>query len=188
MYSPSVCIDSQTLPGPIEHWDKCWYAAQTGANQEKLVTSRLVDRGIEAFLPLYEEARKRTDRTIVVQLPLFRGYTFVRIALRDRIQVLHVPRVVRLVGNARAPIRIPDADIAALQGSVASGSALPHPYLQAGRRVTVISGAFQGMTGIITRRKSSLRLVVTIEAIQRSFAIEVDAGDVTATESTALFR
>jgi len=157
---------------------KNWYAAQTGANQEKQVAFRLHDKGIESFLPLYQDVRRRTDRTVVLELPLFPGYVFVRIALRDRLRVLEVPRLVRLVGFGPIPLAIPEWEIDTLRAGLRHGEALPHPYLHVGRTVRVVAGPFEGIQGTLVRRKASLRVVVSIQAIQRSFTIEVDESEV----------
>jgi hypothetical protein len=62
----------------------------------------------------------------------------------------------------------------------ASGSVQmePHPYLQAGRRVRLRRGPMAGLEGILLRRKDGLRLVVSIEILMRSVAVEVDEADV----------
>ena len=53
----------------------------------------------------------------------------------------------------------------------------PHPYLQAGRRVRVRSGAMAGLEGILLRRKEGFRLVLSIEMLMRSVAVEIDEAD-----------
>jgi transcription antitermination factor NusG len=155
-----------------------WYAAQIGVNQEKQVAGRLQEKRIESFLPLYQEVRRRTDRRVVLEMPLFPGYVFVRIALRDRLKVLVDPRVVRLVGLGPTPVAIPDRDIDSLRAGLAHGQAMPHPYLQVGRRVRLVAGPFEGVEGVLIRRKSSLRIVVSIDTILRSFTVEVDESEV----------
>ena len=60
-----------------------WYAVYTKANHEKRVAQQLEQRCVEHFLPLYESIRRWKDRRIWLQTPLFRGYVFVRLALRE---------------------------------------------------------------------------------------------------------
>ena len=62
-----------------------WYAIYTRANHERLVSGGLENRGIESFLPLYESVRHWRDRRVRLALPLFPGYVFVHLALRDRL-------------------------------------------------------------------------------------------------------
>lgn len=155
-----------------------WYAAQIVVNQERQVDTHLRNKGLDVFVPFYEELRRRSDRRVKLQVPLFPGYVFVHIALRDRRSVLETPRVVRLVSFGPQPISIPEQQIECLRTGMTHRQALPHPYLQVGRHVRVIAGPFMGAEGILLRRKSGLKLVLSISAILRSFTVEVDGSDV----------
>ena len=113
-----------------------WYVAYTSANHEKRVAEQFSLRSVEHFLPLYEAKRRWKDRRMKLELPLFPGYVFVRMSLRDRLKVLQVPGVARLVGFNGQPAAIPDNEIEALRASLgAQLRAEPHPYLIVGRRV-----------------------------------------------------
>src|SRR5208337_4223668 len=104
---------------------------------------------------------------------------FVRMALRDRLRVQQVPGVARLVGFDGTPAALPDEEIEALRAGLGSGVHVePHPYLRMGRRVRVMGGPLTGMEGILVRRKGKLRVVISIDQIQRSVAIEVDASEI----------
>src|ERR1700687_1115579 len=74
-----------------------WYAAHTRANHEKRLAGQFAERSVEYFLPLYECVRRWKDRRVTLQLPLFPGYILVRIALREKMRVLQIPGVARLV-------------------------------------------------------------------------------------------
>jgi len=155
-----------------------WYAAYTSANREKRVAEQLSVREVEHFLPLYESLRRWKDRRVQLQLPLFPGYVFVRVALRDRLRVQQVPGVAWLVGFNGAPAALPDAEIERLRASMASGlRAEPHPYLTEGRQVRVKSGPLAGLQGILVKRKNKARFVVSVELIQRAMAVELDEAD-----------
>ena len=156
-----------------------WYAAHTRANHEKRVRERLEQKSVESFLPLYETVRRWKDRRMRLRLPLFPGDLFVRMAVVDRLRVLHVPSVVRLVGFNGNPSALPDEEIDALKEALVWGlRAEPYPFLTAGRRVQMKTGPFKGRQGILLRRKGSLRLVLSIDLIMRSVVIDVDAADV----------
>jgi transcription antitermination factor NusG len=158
---------------------KLWYAAYTCANHEKRVAQQLAARSVEHFLPLYESVRRWKDRRVQLQLPLFPGYVFVRLDLRDRLQVLEIPSVARLVGFNGTPTPLPDGEIEALKAGLAGGvRAVPHPYLKVGRRVRIKSGPLAGMNGILLRRKGKFRVVISIDLIQRSVAVDASAADV----------
>jgi transcription antitermination factor NusG len=157
----------------------CWYAAYTCANHEKRVAAELGARDVEHFLPLYSSVRRWKDRRVNLELPLFAGYIFVRLALRDRLRVVQIPSVVRLVGFGGLPAALPDTEMEILRmGLCQSLHAEPHPFLTIGRRVQITAGPFAGLAGVLKRKKNSLRVVVTLELIQRSVAVDVEAADV----------
>src|SRR5271157_2291303 len=88
-----------------------WYAIYTRANHERKVADQLAGRGVDHFLPQYESERRWKDRKVRLQLPLFPGYLFVRLALRDRLRVLQVPGVIRLVGFDGHAVPMPQEEI-----------------------------------------------------------------------------
>ncbi len=167
--SPHLAVDTV---------DPLWYAAYTSANHEKRVSEQLGVRSVEHFVPLYESVRRWKDRKVRLHLPLFPGYVFVRLALRDRLRVLQVPGVARLVGLNGSPCALPDSEIEALKAGLASGvRSEPHPYLTVGRRVRVKAGPLEGLQGIVVRRKNRFRLVISLELIHRAASVEVEAAD-----------
>jgi len=116
---------------------------------------------------------------VQLELPLFPGYVFVRLALRDRLRVVQIPSVVRLVGFGGLPTSLSDEEMEILRaGLLHSLRAEPHPFLTVGRRVRITSGPFAGLQGILKRKKSNFRVVVSLELIQRSVAVDVEAADV----------
>ena len=158
-----------------------WYAAYTCAHHEKRLAAELGARNVEHFLPLYSSMRRWKDRRVQLEFPLFPGYVFVRLALRDRMRVVQIPSVVRLVGFGGLPTVLPDTEMEILRtGMGQSLRAEPHPFLTVGRRVQITAGPFAGLEGVLKRKKSSLRVVVSLELIQRSVAVDVDIADVKA--------
>jgi len=156
-----------------------WYAIYTRSRHEKTVAVQLGQRSVDCFLPLYDTIRKWKNGRFHVQLPLFPGYLFVRIALRDRLNVLQVPGVVNLVGFNGVPAPLPHADIETLRDALSKGAqAKPHPYLNVGSRVRIRSGPLEGMQGILLRKKGYLRVVVSVDLIMRSIAVDVDTTEV----------
>jgi transcription antitermination factor NusG len=179
----SVLERQQTAAGLLEPeqamWQSRWYAAYTCAQHEKRVAAELGMREVEHFLPLYSSLRRWKDRHVQLELPLFPGYVFVRLALRDRLRVVQIPSVVRLVGFSGLPTALPDEEMEILRsGLCQSFGAEPHPFLAVGRRVRITAGPFAGLEGILKRKKGNLRVVVSLELIQRSMAVDVDAADV----------
>jgi transcription antitermination factor NusG len=53
-----------------------------------------------------------------------------------------------------------------------------YPYLRAGDRVRVKTGPLMGLEGILTRKKGLARLVISMEMLGRSAAVEIDDSNV----------
>jgi transcription antitermination factor NusG len=154
-----------------------WYAAYTCANHEKRVAEQLGRRSVEHLLPLYEVSRRWKDRQVRLQLPLFPGYVFVRLALCQRMAVVQATGVVRLVGCGRTPTPLAEEEIAGLRLALGQGARIePHPCLTVGRRVRITAGALAGYEGILVRCKGNLRVVVSIDLIQRAMVVDADAS------------
>ncbi len=164
-----------------------WYAGYTASRHEKRVAEQLQERGVEHLLPLYEAIHRWNNGRHRVQLPLFPGYVFVRIALCDRLRVLQIPGFVRLVGFSGRPVPLPDDEINTIQHAFRLGiNAQPHPYLTAGSRIEIVRGPLQGMRGILLRRHGLWRVVLSIELIMRSMVVEVDSDDVVSVKTAKL--
>jgi transcription antitermination factor NusG len=159
--------------------ERRWFAVYTCAQHEKRVEEQLIQRNIESFLPTYESVRRWTDRRVRLRLPVFPGYVFVRIALSARLTVLQTRSVVRLVSfNGRA-CPIPECDIDVLRNGIAHALRIePHPYLAKGSRVRVIRGPLEGAEGILVRKKNIYRVVLSLDFISRSAAVEVEFKDI----------
>jgi transcription antitermination factor NusG len=163
---------------PASYQQQRWYAAYTRANHEKRVACDLQVRSVEHFLPLYRSARRWSDRRVQIDLPLFPSYVFVRLALCDRLRVLQIPSLVRLLGFNGLPTALPDEEMEILRSGLSHRlRAEPHPFLTLGRRVRIKSGSLQGLEGVLLRRKSNLRVVLSVALIQRSIAVDVDSTD-----------
>lgn len=179
MTSTNIQPSYLTTDPAIAARSECWFAAYTNANHEKRVAAHFLARGVEHFLPLYSSIRRWKDRRIKLDLPLFPGYIFVHFELATRLRVLEVPGVVHLVGFNGRPYPLPDNEIENLRTGMAEGMRFePHPLLSVGSRARIVRGPLTGAEGILVRKKNSYRVVLTIDVIARSTAVEVDAADI----------
>jgi transcription antitermination factor NusG len=156
-----------------------WWAVYTRHQHEKVVAQVLETKGFEVFLPLYETIRKWKDRNKVLSLPLFPCYVFLRGGLDRRLQVLTTPGIHTVLYNGERIAFIPDDEIDAIRRVVDSScKAEPHPFLRSGDKVRVTRGSLEGVEGVLIRKKSQYRLVLTVEMLAQSVAVEIDAADV----------
>jgi transcription antitermination factor NusG len=154
-----------------------WYVAYTLPRHEKSVADRLINQDIETYLPLYSLVRTWNRRRVEVELPLFPGYVFVKMVIANRVRVLAHPGVIRLVGVNGSAVALPEGEVERLRSYLATWKAQPYPFLTSGKQVRIRSGPFVGIEGRIIRRKGTMRLIVSLELIQRSILLEMDAAE-----------
>lgn len=157
-----------------------WFALQTRYRFEKKVASHLSGKGMDVFLPLRKESRAWSDRSKVVTVPLFPGYTFVRSAksVALRLLVLQTAGVMGFVSFAGIAAVVPEKQIEDLRLLLAAEVPFSlYPFMQVGRRVRICGGCLQGVEGLLTQREKG-KLVISIDSIQRSLAIEIQGYEV----------
>ncbi len=153
-----------------------WFALYTNSRQEKHVSKLLAEREIENFLPLYRAQRAWKNRKpVTLELPLFPNYLFVRAG--QKASFLNIPGVVSVVGSRLQPWPLAGHEIEAFRCAVDVCKLEPHPNLVVGERVRIRRGALAGMEGVLLRKKSKLRVILTIDVIQSSVAVDVKAAD-----------
>jgi len=174
-------ISHRMLPEPAAQTGlrSNWFALYTTSRHEKRVATHLGQRQIECYVPLYRSERKWSDGSrVTLDLPLFPGYVFIHIRRNERGTVLAIPGALALVGGTGGePAPLPEETIDALRTGLKNRTVQPHPLMTAGRRVRIRQGALAGLEGVVVRHKNGLRIVMTLEHIMQSYAVEVDLND-----------
>lgn len=161
------------------HKESPWWALYTRHQHEKVVADILLAKGFEVFLPLYDSARRWKDRNKMLSLPLFPCYVFVRGGLDRRLQVVTTPGVHMILYYGEQVAVIPEEEIRAIRKTVEGPFRVePHPFLKCGERVRVTRGSLEGIEGILVRKKNLYRLVLSVNMLANSVAVEIDAADV----------
>jgi len=152
-----------------------WYGVRTKPKHESMAARALKGKGYEQYLPLYRSRRRWSDRVIDSVVPQFPGYVFCRFDAARRLPILTTPGVLSIVGFGTGPTPIPESEIAAIQLVLRSGlAAEPCPFLHEGQRIRVNQGSLEGLEGLLLKKKSEWRMVVSITMLQRSVSVEID--------------
>ena len=168
-----------------------WLALYTRHQHEKVVADMLTAKGFEAFLPLYDSMRRWKDRKKMISMPLFPCYVFVRGPLERKLAMITTPGVHMILYRGENVALIPGEEMQAIQKAVEGPFCVePHPYLKCGERVRVKRGSLEGVEGVLVRKKNLYRLVLSVNMVAQSVAVEINAADVepATDESQAPYR
>ena len=154
-----------------------WHALYTRHQNEKTVARVLTGKGFETFLPLYPTVRRWKNGIKQLPLPLFPCYVFLRGPLDRWLPVLTTPGIHTLVGFGGKPAIISCSEIEAIRRVVESrAKAEPHPFIKCGDRVRIEAGLLEGLEGILLRKKNQWKVLLSVELLERSVVVEVDAS------------
>jgi transcription elongation factor/antiterminator RfaH len=167
---------------------EAWYAVYTKFQHEKSAAKVLESKQFEVLLPIYQTMHRWKDRNKMVTLPLFPCYLFLRTNIERKADVLRTPGVRWIVENGGCATPILETEIEAIRRITSSPSKVqPHPFLKHGQSVRIRKGPFAGNEGILERIKNQYRVIVSVELIQRSVALEIDLSDVEAASPSHKF-
>lgn len=165
----------------LENLHREWYVLHTRSRFENVVNDGLLKKSMEVFLPKIQVRSKRRDRRLLIRVPLFPGYVFVKTDLNptEHVEIVKTVGAVRLIGNKEGPISVPHQTIESLQIMVSvDGPVTTASRLQKGDRVMVVAGPFQGVVGVFLRYKGQGRIVVNIDALGQAASVDIDESDV----------
>ena len=161
-----------------------WFAIRTSLRWEFRASSELANRGVETYLPRSSSRHQWSDRSKKIDHPLFPGYLFSRFQIADRVRILQVPGVKQIVGVGNTPQPISAHQLDNLKALVAANSGLaPWPYLNSGQRIQIDRGPLTGVKGfVVCAEEGALRIVVSLDLLQRSVAAVIDRDSIGAVE------
>ena len=158
-----------------------WYVLHTKSRFENVVHDGLLKKNIEVYLPKIKVQSKRRDRRLMIRVPLFPGYVFVKTDLHpyQHLDIVKTVGAVRLIGTKDGPVPVPEDTIESLKIMVSVDQPiLTGNRLKKGDRVMVLNGPLAGVTGTFVRYRGKGRVVVNIEALGQYAGVEVDENDV----------
>jgi transcriptional antiterminator NusG len=160
---------------------RLWYVLHTKSRHENVVNEGLIKKSLECFLPKITVKSKRRDRNLMIRVPLFPGYIFVKTDLtpHEHIEIVKTVGAVRLIGNKNGPIHVPLETVESLKIMVAGDHLITTGNsFKKGDKVMVVYGPFAGVKGIFVRYRGKNRVVVNVEALGQYAQVDVDENDV----------
>jgi transcription antitermination factor NusG len=163
-----------SLPGNDELNE--WFAFRVRPRHEKQVSIALREKGFVEFLPLYKSKRRWTDRTKVVEMPLFPDYIFCSITRKSIVPVLMTSGIIDVVRAGSNPMPADNAEIEALQRTVSVNvpmESCPYTDVDEAGSFSILRGPLAGLRGILVEVRNSQRLILSVNLLRRSVLVEV---------------
>lgn len=156
-----------------------WYALLTRSNFEKTVFNSISKKRFETFLPQTKRKSIRKDRKLMIDVPLFKGYLFVKTSLdpAQQLNILKTTGAVRLLGNQSGPVPVPETQIESLRILTSSNLDLitgATVKLKKGDPVMILEGAMAGIQGEFIQYKGQGRVVIKIDALGQWVGVDMD--------------
>ena len=152
-----------------------WHVLHVKPRCEKKLAAQAGVLGLTLFLPLREETKIYQRRKVTVRKPVFPGYLFAAFTKEQQVEVLKTNQVVRVleVVDQSGFLAQLDQVRKALEVDPTLGAC---EAFQAGQRVRIRVGPFQGIEGVVRSVRGQTRVVLNIELIGQAIPIEVDTA------------
>jgi len=174
--------DEPTTPEFVKIKDMKWVPVRVYARCEKIVKRFCEVNRIKYYLPIKEHISRYQRRIVKTQIPMFPGYIFVQVSTTDKMFLKGFQKVVNIfrINSGEEETLIAELNsIRLLEKMQWEKEIQIKPELVQGKSVVITSGPFQGMLGIVKKRKKTLRVSVNIEMLGQSVTAELDIGDIT---------
>jgi len=154
-----------------------WYPVYTHPRAEKKAFQSLINKGIEAYLPLHRQLKRWSDRKKWVEEPFIKSYLFVRIREHEQAEVLMTKGIARFIYFSGKIASMPDRQIEELKLLMASPFELEitEENLQPGEKIIIKAGPLKGISGEIISYRSQKQLVLRLESLGCSIIVNVAA-------------
>ena len=150
-----------------------WVVLHTRPRCEKRVVSLCEQIGVEGYLPLLLKTHKYGGRIRSFSSPLFAGYAFGLVDSKQKAFLRQNKYVANLLDVADQAILV--TQLQQIQLALDSGNDLEVlPYLEVGKTVRLAHGPLKGLEGMVTRIKGRSRIVVNVDMIRESVAVELE--------------
>jgi transcription antitermination factor NusG len=161
-----------------------WYAVYTHPRAEKKAHADLLEKGIEAYLPLQRTLKQWSDRKKWVEEPLFRSYIFVRIPPARYFDVLNTTGIVRYITFEGKAVAVPQNQIDAIRYFLSETETVPEEQdlkdLKPGAAVEIIRGPLRGLTGQLVEFQGRRKVRIEIEALGQFLNLSISLTDLRA--------
>ena len=165
----------ENLTRPKKTIEEKWYAIYTKPRAEKLVNQRLLERGVETFLPLQKTYRIWSDRKKLVEIPLLPSYLFIKTKVKSFHHLYRIQGIVKIISFEGKPVSIPEKQINNIRLLVNSDALfeVTSEKFAKGDTVEVMSGSLVGLRGELIKIGKKNRVVIRIDRLDQNLLVKI---------------
>ncbi len=153
-----------------------WKVLYVASRCEKKVNTRLLQLGVESYVPLKRERKKWSDRIKLVATPMISGYVFVNVTEKNRDEVFKARGVVNYVRHGGTDAVVRQKEIDALKSIEEKGYHVEGTFdnvFTEGDLVEIKYGPFKGLRGKIKSNARESVCSVQIESIGYTLTVTI---------------
>jgi transcription antitermination factor NusG len=150
-----------------------WVVLHSKPRCEKKVVALQALHPADMFLPCVKRAHNYGARVRTYEIPMFTGYVFAKLRDEDKSwyrQNHQVANLIEITDERKLlePLR-------AIATALEAGAEMEVlPFLKPGQRIRVTGGSLKGLETEIIEIRGEKRIVIQVEMIQQSVALEMD--------------
>lgn len=158
-----------------------WYVIQTKPRNERKVFEQIINKEVEAFLPLIQTVRLWSDRKKKLFVPLFPGYVFVFGSESERQKAISQTNgAIKYLMYQKRPAVISPGEIENIKLSLQAPEKIKIEERQIlkGDLVEITSGLFKGLTGYIIEIRGNYKIIINIIELNTTFSVQLSSSEV----------
>lgn len=158
-----------------------WVVLHTRPRCEKKLIQHAALQPAFLYVPTLRRAHNYGRRVREYDVPLFHGYVFAKIQREHRAWFRNNPYVANLLEVTREREFL--LTLQSLAEALTAGLEMEVlPYLKAGKKIIVTGGPMKGLEAVIAEVKGGSRVLLHLELIQKTVAMEIDTAYIKAAE------
>jgi transcription antitermination factor NusG len=154
-----------------------WLVIRTKPRREKKLAKYAFKAKINYYLPLTDSTRVYQNRKVHFTKPLFPGYVFVKCNPEERSTLTITGHTAHFL-NVRNEAELLEELNQIFKGTKKGAEFRNARFLEAGTKVLITSGPFEGLTGYVENQEDITEVILQINLLRQAVAVSVNSNQV----------
>ncbi|CAN5121595.1 UpxY family transcription antiterminator [soil metagenome] len=154
---------------------KLWYALYVNVRHEKKVVEKMMEKGIECYVPILKKMSQWSDRKKLVEKPLIPGYVFVCLRKEEMDQPRYINGVLNYIRFNGKPAAIRSEEIEGLKYFIENGFSVEEineEEFQVGDKVKFKLSGFKEYIAVIEKFQGDNFAIISFEGVGKNYRLK----------------